>query len=94
MKFQLSSKYFRIRSVIWLGIFCSIIFSTLGLFSVGDNSTFIFAVICFSSVPVFLLLSIASFRTYKAEFLSYDKARWNRKGFDKKLQVISDWVIR
>lgn len=92
MKFRLNHKYIGIRTTILYGPIIVLILLFIPAqdiiesgFNVGASVLYIIALIVF-------LLVIAAFNTYKADLWAYDKARWKRKGWEKKLAVIGDWL--
>jgi len=100
---KLNTKLFRPRVSIWAGFGGAILFSVLTLKLLqgelidGSKSTNYKAIILVSLLSIaivigFSIVGVVALKTYKNQYMSFDKARLKRKGFRPKLDVLGDWI--
>jgi hypothetical protein len=102
VKFRLNTKYFRPRVSIWVGLAGAATFSFLAYTfitgaqkhpaSINQWSLIALALLFIIGFVGFSYVALAGIKTYREQYMAYDKARLKRKGILPKLSVIGDWL--
>ena len=99
----MNTKLFRPRVSIWAGFGGAAVFSVLnirlllGELTEGNKSTnfttiILISLLCFAFVVCFTVVGVVALRTYRNQYMSFDKAKLKRKGIKPKLDLLGDWL--